>query len=64
MLNTDAHNPAIPVDRKMKRDQFIWNLRGINSGKDLDAAYLEKLYDNIKNKPLELEYERDEFVQW
>ena len=64
MLNTDAHNPAVPIERKMKKEQFVYNLRGVNQGNDLDVNLLEKLYDNITKKPLEMEYERDEFVQW
>jgi len=30
MLNTDLHNKNIKPDRKMKLDDFIRNLRGMN----------------------------------
>ena len=35
MLNTDLHNPQIPVAKKMTKEQFIRNNRGINDGKEL-----------------------------
>ncbi len=38
MLNTDAHNSQ--VKRKMTKDAFLKNNRGIDGGKDLDRTYL------------------------
>eukprot|EP00124_Ichthyophonus_hoferi_P000990 Ihof_evm2s44 gene=Ihof_evmTU2s44 len=45
MLNTDAHNPN--VKRKMTKEGFIRNNRGINNGNDLPRDYLSQLYDGI-----------------
>lgn len=64
MLNTDAHNQAIAQDRKMTKEQFVSNNRGINNGKDLEKNYLEELYDKIKANAFAMDHERDEFNQW
>jgi len=64
MLNTDAHNPNVPPERRMTKDQYVKNLRGVDNGKDLPDTYLEKLYDNIVTRPFARDYERDEFSQW
>eukprot|EP01119_Soliformovum_irregulare_P003790 TRINITY_DN1485_c0_g1_i3.p1 TRINITY_DN1485_c0_g1~~TRINITY_DN1485_c0_g1_i3.p1 ORF type:complete len:799 (-),score=283.12 TRINITY_DN1485_c0_g1_i3:25-2421(-) len=64
MLNTDAHNPNIPRERKMTKEQFVNNNRGINNGKDLQSDYLMSLYDNIVSRPFEKDHERAEFFQW
>eukprot|EP00762_Andalucia_godoyi_P002222 ANDGO_07584.mRNA.1 Ankyrin repeat len=45
MLNTDAHNPKIK--RRMTREDFVRNLRGVNNSEDLDRAFLEGIYDRI-----------------
>jgi len=48
MLNTDAHNPAIPPNKKMTKPQFIRNNRGIWAGNaDPPQELLETLYDSI-----------------
>ena len=52
MLNTDLHNTGIPVDKKMTLDQFLRNNRGINGGEDLPRDFLEKLYNEIKEKQI------------
>jgi Sec7-like guanine-nucleotide exchange factor len=64
MLNTDAHNNNIPVERKMSKDQFVNNLRGVDNGADIPRDYLERLYDKIVSTPFARDYERDEFAQW
>ena len=48
MLNTDLHNPSIKSDRKMKREEFVRNNRGIMDGRDLPESYLTTIYDRIK----------------
>lgn len=35
MLNTDAHNPNIPKEKKMTLNQFIRNNSGMDNGKDI-----------------------------
>jgi brefeldin A-inhibited guanine nucleotide-exchange protein len=49
MLNTDLHNPAIREDRRMTKEQFISNNRGIASGGDLDPAFLGGIFDTIQS---------------
>jgi hypothetical protein len=52
MLNTDAHNPQ--VQKKMTKDNYIRNLRGINGGKDLPRNYLENLFDSIVHNEIRI----------
>lgn len=40
MLNTDLHSPSIKASRKMKLEDFINNLRGIDAGHDIDRYVL------------------------
>lgn len=47
MLNTDAHNPAIKASRKMTKEQFVRNNRGLDEGQDLAQEFLETLHDRI-----------------
>jgi Sec7-like guanine-nucleotide exchange factor len=47
MLNTDAHNPSIPVHKKMKKEEFLRNVRGIWAGENPPQEFMETLYDNI-----------------
>lgn len=60
MLNTDSHNPA--VQRKMTKDQFISNNRGIDNGKDLPSEFLGNLYDSIVQNEIEMDFERDDLM--
>ncbi|KNC81521.1 hypothetical protein SARC_06167 [Sphaeroforma arctica JP610] len=48
MLHTDAHNQN--VARKMTREEFIRNNRGINNGKSINPEYLSDLYARITTK--------------
>ncbi len=52
MLNTDAHNDQ--VKNKMTQAQFMSSLRGIDNGKDIDPAFLIKLYDRIVTKEIKM----------
>ena len=47
MLNTDLHNPQIPHNKRMTKEQFLRNNKGINDNEDLPRDYLESLYDEI-----------------
>ncbi|ESO10251.1 hypothetical protein HELRODRAFT_109524 [Helobdella robusta] len=49
MLNTDLHNKSIKADRKMKLEDFIKNLRGIDDGEDVDGDILTGIYGRIKD---------------
>jgi len=52
MLQTDAHNPQIKKEERMKLDQFIKLARGINEGTDLPPEELTGFYNRIQEKPL------------
>ena len=54
MLNTDLHNPNIKEDRKMTKEGFLRNNRGIASGRDLPAEYLSGIFDRIKSNAISL----------
>jgi len=55
MLQTDLHNPAIKEERKMTKESFRRNNRGICDGKDLDPDFLDAIFDRIKSTPITLE---------
>ena len=54
MLNTDAHNPNIKPERRMTRDGFVNNNRGIAAGQDLPRELLVGIYDSIVSRPITL----------
>lgn len=62
MLNTDLHNPNIKNKKKMTRQQFIRNNRGINKGVDLPEAMLAWLYTDIREHELQVQREIGEFI--
>ncbi|KAI8905469.1 hypothetical protein EDD86DRAFT_257459 [Gorgonomyces haynaldii] len=45
MLNTDQHNPQ--VKKKMTKQEFMRNNRGIDEGKDLPEEFLTAVFDEI-----------------
>lgn len=49
MLNTDLHTPNIKPERRMKLDDFIKNLRGIDDCHDIDKDILAGIYDRVKS---------------
>lgn len=53
MLSTDAHNPQ--VKKKMSKQEFLKNNRGINDGASLDDAYMSSLYDAIVGEAFKME---------
>ena len=54
MLQTDLHNPSVKEEKKMTKDGFTRNNRGICNGGDLDRQFLEDIFDRIKEKPITL----------
>lgn len=54
MLNTDLHNPAIKEERRMTKDGFLRNNRGICDGQDLPEELLSNIFDRIKSNPISL----------
>jgi brefeldin A-inhibited guanine nucleotide-exchange protein len=53
MLSTDAHNPQ--VKKKMSKQEFLKNNRGINDGASLDDSYMSSLYDAIVGEAFKME---------
>ena len=52
MLTTDLHNSSIK--KKMTKDEFIKNNRGINDTEDLPHDYLSKIYEEIASSKIDL----------
>ncbi|XP_030748792.1 IQ motif and SEC7 domain-containing protein 1 isoform X2 [Sitophilus oryzae] len=48
MLNTDLHTPNIKSERRMKLEDFIKNLRGIDDCGDIDSDMLTGVYERVK----------------
>lgn len=59
MLNTDLHNPAIKEERRMTKEGFIRNNRGICDGQDLPHDLLNSIFDRIKSNPISLKEDDD-----
>jgi brefeldin A-resistance guanine nucleotide exchange factor 1 len=62
MLNTDLHNPTIKKDARMTLKQFIRNNRGINGGEDIPEDFLSELYEQIKDKQIQVRREMAEVM--
>lgn len=52
MLNTDISSSLIKESSKLKPDQFIAGMTGINNGQDLPMDLLLEWYTEIKNHPI------------
>ncbi|XP_053661377.1 IQ motif and SEC7 domain-containing protein 2-like [Anopheles marshallii] len=48
MLNTDLHTPNLKPDRRMRCDDFVKNLRGIDDCHDIDRDMLNGIYERVK----------------
>ncbi|TPX07965.1 uncharacterized protein E0L32_010296 [Thyridium curvatum] len=57
LLNTDLHSSK--VARRMTKEDFIKNNRGINDSADLPDEYLLSIYDEIAGNEIVLKSERD-----
>ncbi|CAG8585934.1 8500_t:CDS:10, partial [Paraglomus occultum] len=57
MLNTDLHNPQ--VRRRMSLDDYMRNLRNVNSGQDFDPEYLRAIYDAIRKREIVMPEEHE-----
>lgn len=57
MLNTDLHSSKIA--KRMTKEDFIKNNRGINDSADLPDEYLISIYDEIANNEIVLKSERE-----
>jgi len=49
LLNTDLHTPSLKPEKKMKPEDFVRNLRGIDGGADVDREVLMGVYERIRN---------------
>ncbi|KAI0856803.1 guanine nucleotide exchange factor [Xylaria cubensis] len=57
LLNTDLHSSKIA--KRMTKEDFIRNNRGINDNADLPPEYLTAIYDEIAGNEIVLKSERD-----
>lgn len=48
MLNTDLHTPNLKPERKMRIEEFVKNLRGIDDCHDIDTDMLVGIYERVK----------------
>ncbi|RZF33276.1 hypothetical protein LSTR_LSTR007621 [Laodelphax striatellus] len=48
MLNTDLHTPNLKPERRMKIEDFIKNLRGVDDCCDVDRDMLIGIYERVK----------------
>ncbi|XP_028308328.1 IQ motif and SEC7 domain-containing protein 1-like [Gouania willdenowi] len=48
LLNTDMYSPNVKPERKMKLDDFIKNLRGVDNGQDIPRDLLVSIYGRIQ----------------
>lgn len=51
LLNTDLHTPSVKADKRMKLEDYVRNLRGVDEGRDLDRDMLAGIYERIKAHP-------------
>ncbi|XP_045688567.1 IQ motif and SEC7 domain-containing protein 2 isoform X2 [Phyllostomus hastatus] len=52
LLNTDMYSPSVKAERKMKLDDFIKNLRGVDNGEDIPRDLLVGIYQRIQGREL------------
>jgi len=48
LLNTDLHTPSLKADKRMKLEDFVKNLRGIDDRHDVDHEMLVGIYERIR----------------
>ncbi|KAB8076753.1 hypothetical protein BDV29DRAFT_77409 [Aspergillus leporis] len=58
LLNTDQHSSKMK-GRRMTKEEFIKNNRGINDNQDLPEEYLGSIYDEIGSNEIVLHTERE-----
>uniref|UniRef100_A0A8C3V3S4 IQ motif and Sec7 domain ArfGEF 2 n=1 Tax=Catharus ustulatus TaxID=91951 RepID=A0A8C3V3S4_CATUS len=52
LLNTDMYSPSVKAERKMKLEDFIKNLRGVDNGEDIPREMLVGIYQRIQSREL------------
>uniref|UniRef100_A0A8C4QA44 IQ motif and Sec7 domain ArfGEF 1b n=2 Tax=Eptatretus burgeri TaxID=7764 RepID=A0A8C4QA44_EPTBU len=48
LLNTDMYSPNVKLERKMKLEDFVKNLRGVDDGADIPREMLVGIYERIR----------------
>ncbi|XP_077473333.1 IQ motif and SEC7 domain-containing protein 1 isoform X2 [Stigmatopora argus] len=48
LLNTDMYSPNVKAERKMKLEDFVKNLRGVDNGQDIPGDLLVGIYQRIQ----------------
>lgn len=54
MLQTNLHNPAIREDKRMTKEQFIKQNKGISQDGELSDELLIEIYDRISAQPISI----------
>ncbi|CAO2624507.1 IQ motif and SEC7 domain-containing protein 2 [Lemmus lemmus] len=52
LLNTDMYSPSVKPERKMKLEDFVKNLRGVDNGEDIPRDLLVGIYQRIRGREL------------
>uniref|UniRef100_UPI00358FE967 IQ motif and SEC7 domain-containing protein 2-like isoform X2 n=1 Tax=Myxine glutinosa TaxID=7769 RepID=UPI00358FE967 len=52
LLNTDMYSPNVKLERKMKLEDFVKNLRGVDDGADIPREMLVGIYERIREREL------------
>ncbi|XP_042179674.1 LOW QUALITY PROTEIN: IQ motif and SEC7 domain-containing protein 1-like [Oncorhynchus tshawytscha] len=52
LLNTDMYSPNVKPERKMKLEDFVKNLRGVDDGGDIPQEMLTGIYERIRKREL------------
>ncbi|KAM4741299.1 IQ motif and SEC7 domain-containing protein 1 isoform 2-T2 [Anableps anableps] len=52
LLNTDMYSPNVKPERKMKLEDFVKNLRGVDDGEDIPREMLVGIYERIRKQEL------------
>eukprot|EP01124_Arcella_intermedia_P011795 TRINITY_DN1817_c0_g2_i1.p1 TRINITY_DN1817_c0_g2~~TRINITY_DN1817_c0_g2_i1.p1 ORF type:complete len:1224 (-),score=341.78 TRINITY_DN1817_c0_g2_i1:78-3695(-) len=63
MLNVELHSPVL-ADKpggRMTLDQYKYNLRGLNQGKDFPPQFLSNIYTTVQNDEIKIHKQRMNF---
>lgn len=63
MLQTNLHNPAIKDDKRMTKEQFLKQNKGISADGELPEDLLLDIYDRIAAQPISINNETDKTIR-
>ena len=63
MLQTNLHNPAIREDKRMTKEQFLKQNKGISADGELPDDLLLEIYDRIAAQPISINAETDKALR-